>query len=89
MERAVEAGEAARRMATLLEGVSDRGDLLIIERDGARIAAVIPIRLYDQWMRSRRLVAQQLREMADEADMTEDEAMSLALEAVRAVRQRG
>jgi hypothetical protein len=59
----------------------------VIGRDGARIAALIPISLYDRLMQPRRAATALLREMASQANMAEDEAMDLALEAVRAVRR--
>jgi prevent-host-death family protein len=89
MERTVDAGEALRRMDDLLTYVVTRGDRLIVERQGTRVAAVIPIALYDEWMGPRKEATRLLREMAEQADMTEDEAMELALEAVRAVREHG
>jgi prevent-host-death family protein len=89
MERTIDAGDAVRQMDDLLADVVTRGDRLIVERQGTRVAAVIPIALYDEWMGPRKETARLLREMAEQADMTEDDAMELAIEAVRAVREHG
>ena len=89
MERTIDADDAVRQMDDLLTDVVTRGNHLIVERQGTRVAALIPIALYDEWMEPRKQAVRRLREMAEQADMTEDDAMELALEAVRAVREHG
>lgn len=86
MEKVIAAFEVRRQLGKVLDDVIARGDSYIVERHGEAVAAVVPIKLYEQWKRSRDAFFDRMAEMAATAQMSEDEAMALALEAQQAVR---
>lgn len=57
--------------------------MLIVKRAGTPVAALVPISLYQDWRDS---VFDRISASAERSDMTEEEAMALALEAVAKVR---
>ncbi|MEE9278499.1 MAG: type II toxin-antitoxin system Phd/YefM family antitoxin [Dehalococcoidia bacterium] len=65
MKRAVSAGEARRRLGELLEGVYYRGDEVVIERAGKRMAVVIPTERYEAMLRSRERLAQMITKVQE------------------------
>jgi prevent-host-death family protein len=79
--------EARRRLGELIEGVYYRGDEVIIERGGKPMAAVLPIGRLQSIEAARAELGDLLAEPRGD-DLTEDEAMELALEAQRAVRRQ-
>ena len=91
MKRTVPEAEALRTPAALIERV-ERGDEVIIERDGAPVAVVVAATTYGdlerlrQERRDRAWAWVEAVQAANEG-LSEDEAMSLALEAVREVRE--
>jgi prevent-host-death family protein len=86
MERKIGAFEARRQFGKVLNEVVAKGDRYVVERHGEPVAAVVPIRLYEQWKRERDAFFDRMEAIAERANMSEDEAMALALEAQRAVR---
>jgi len=86
MEKTVSSQEVPGRFGDLLQEVSDKGDRYVVERDGVPLAAVVPFALYAQWKRRREDFFRQMREAADRANLSEDEATRLTNEARRAVR---
>lgn len=88
MEKTVSSQDAPGRFGDLLQGVSDKGDRYVVERDGVPLAAVVPFALYSQWKRRREGFFEQIRESADRAGLVEDEAIRLTDEAKRATRSQ-
>lgn len=86
MERTIAAVDARRQFGKVLNEVMAKGDSYLVERHGEPVAAVVPIRLYEQWKRERDAFFDRMEETAKRANMSEEEGMSLALEAVQAVR---
>jgi len=90
VEKTVTAFEARRQFGSLLNGVDARGDKVIVTRHGEPVAAVVPMPVYEQWLRQRDELNALLDRLDDHApaqdELTNDEAMELALEAVAAVR---
>ena len=86
MEKVIAAFEVRRQFGKVLNDVIAKGNSYIVERHGEAVAAVVPIKLYEQWKRSRDAFFDRMAEMAATAQMSEDEAMALALEAQQAVR---
>lgn len=86
MEKKVGAFEAGRQFGRLLNGVSARGEKYVVERHGEPVAAVVPIEVYEQWKRQRRAFFDRLAAIAQQADLSPEEADRLAEEAVAAVR---
>jgi prevent-host-death family protein len=88
MERKIAAFDARRQFGKVLNDVTVRGDHYLVERHGEAVAAVVPIQVYEQWKRSRDAFFDRLEETARRSAMAEDEAMALALDAVRKVRAK-
>ncbi len=85
MERTVSAPEAGRQFDQLLAAVA-RGDQVIVERAGEPVAAVVPMAVYERLKQTRTDGFDLMRKAAERANMSEEEADALALEAVAAVR---
>jgi len=75
MEKTVSSREAPERFSSLLQEVSDRGDRYVVEQDGVPLAAVVPFSLYAQWKRRREGFFGQMRESAERAGLTDEEAI--------------
>jgi prevent-host-death family protein len=86
MERRIGALDAGRSFAKLLSGVEATGDAYIVERHGEAVAAVVPIRLYEQWKRERLAFFDRMEAIGRQANVTEEEAEQLVAEAIRQVR---
>lgn len=86
MERKIAAFDARRQFGKVLNEVVAKGDRYVVERHGEAVAAVVPIHLYQQWKRSRDAFFDRLEETARRSNVPEDEAMALALDAVRDAR---
>jgi prevent-host-death family protein len=86
MERTIGAFDVRRQFGKVLNEVVAKGDTYVVARHGEPIAAVVPIALYEQWKRSRDAFFDRLEATAQQANVPEDEALTLASEAVTAVR---
>lgn len=88
MERTIGAFDVRRQFGKVLNEVVAKGDTDVVARHGEPIAAVVPISVYEQWKRAREAFFDRLEATAQRASLTEDEALALANDAVRAVRAR-
>lgn len=86
MERTIGAVDAHHKVGEVLDQVTANGDSYVVERHGQPVAAVVPIQLYEQWRRRRAAFFDQLEAAARRANLSEEEGMALADEAVQAVR---
>ncbi len=88
MEKIVSSQDAPERFGALLQGVSDKGDRYVIERDGVPLAVVIPFALYSRWAGRREDFFARISETAERVNVTEPDAIRLTDEAKCAVRAR-
>jgi prevent-host-death family protein len=88
MEKVIAAFKARRSFGKVIQDVLVRGDQYVIERHGEAVAAVIPIEVYRQWQRRRQAFFDQMRQTAEQSNLSEQEAELLAEEAVQAVRSQ-
>lgn len=86
MENVIGAFEARRQFGKLLQTVAVSGDTFVVERHGERIAAVVPMEVYEQWKKARADFFSNMRGAAKRANLTPEEADALADEAILAVR---
>jgi prevent-host-death family protein len=86
MERIIGAFEARRSFGRILQDVAAKGDKIVVERHGEPIAAVVPIRIYEQWKKRRESFFDQMDQVARRADLSPQKADELAEEAIQAVR---
>jgi prevent-host-death family protein len=85
MEKTMAASQARQNFKQVLQDAL-RGDKTVVEWHGEPVAAVVPIEVYRQWQRERQRFFDLMRENSLRANLDEDEAMKLALEAQQAVR---
>ena len=86
MEGSISAFEAQRCFDGVLKDVLASGESFVVERHGEPVAAVVPIKVYEQWKRGRGAFFSRIRAASERADMSPNEAQILAEEAVRGVR---
>lgn len=86
MERKIAAFDARRQFGKVLDEVASGRGQYVIERHGRPVAAVVPFTLYDQWRRQREEFFDHMEQAARRSNLSEEEGMALALEAVREVR---
>lgn len=79
--------EAGRRWTEVIEDVSGKDTHFVVENDGEPVAAVVPIRVFERMKRERKDFFEGLREMAERANLSPEEADALAEEAVQAIRR--
>ena len=89
MERELGITKARENFSEIVEQVQYQRDSYIISRHGKPAAAVVPVEVYQSWKRQRQEFFAQIRQMQQEADLTPEEAVRLAAEAVAAVRAKG
>jgi len=53
MRRTISAVEARQKLGEVLEGVHYRGDEVLIERAGKPMAAIVPVQVYQSYLRQR------------------------------------
>jgi prevent-host-death family protein len=86
MERELGVTEARKEFSDLVEKVQYQGDTYIISRHGKPAAAVVPVKVYENWRRQRKELFSLFREMQKEADLDPEAAEQLAWEALTVVR---
>jgi antitoxin (DNA-binding transcriptional repressor) of toxin-antitoxin stability system len=84
-EKTIAAFEARRYFGKVLDGVK-AGDKFVVEEYGEPVAAVIPLRIYNQWKKDREAFFDQMEEIAEAVNLSPEEADRLAAEVVQAVR---
>ena len=86
MEKTLSAFEARRNFGKVLQDVVAKGDKIVVERHGEPVAVVVPLSVYEQWQCNRVRAYNALREIAEQVNMSPEEAEELAEEAVRWAR---
>ena len=90
MERAIGVTEARTNFAQLIDSVRYQGDTVLLIKSGKPAAVVVPVELFERWKEERKEQFDafwRLREAVTEP-MDEEDALALALEAQRAVREQ-
>lgn len=85
-DKKVGAFEARRQFGQILKEVEVKGDRFVVERHGQPVAAVVPIEIYEQWKKGRKEFFARIKEAADKADLTEEEAEEVIAKAIKATR---
>lgn len=84
--RVVKAFDARRNFGRLLTAVGERGNTVVITKNGERLAAIVPVSMLDEWEKRRAQFFEQMRTISARVDLPEEEAMQLVNQAVQAVR---
>jgi len=82
----ISAWDARRTFGKILDTVGFRGDAVVVEKNGERLAAIVPIQMFDKWEEERTAFFDQMRVVSERADVPYEEAQELAAEAIQAVR---
>src|SRR6476661_4227225 len=82
----ISAWDARRTFGKVLDTVGFRGDAVVVEKNGERLAAIVPIQMFDKWEEERTAFFDQMRKVSERADVPYKEAQELAEEAIQAVR---
>jgi prevent-host-death family protein len=88
MASKISTAEVRLRIGDLLNRVALRGDEFVIERKGKPMAALVSMERLEQLRRLARKGLLELLEARGESDLTDDEAMKVALEGQRWARAR-
>jgi prevent-host-death family protein len=78
--------EARRKFGKILDAVGFQGDTVVVEKNGDRLAAIVPIDMLEKWEERRAAFFEQIRAISERSNLSEEEAMRLADEALQAVR---
>jgi prevent-host-death family protein len=85
IEESISVSEAGRNLEEIVKRVAENNDSVILDVEGEPKAVVVPVELYQ---RLRRLaIGDMMREGAERANMSPDEADELAAEAVQWARR--
>ncbi len=85
-EKMVPAFEARRQFGKLLKAVEANGDKFVVRKNNEEVAALVPMKVYNQWKKAREAFFRQMETIAERANLSPEEADKLALEAVKAIR---
>jgi len=80
------AWEARRTFGQVLDTVGFGGDTVVVQKNGKRLAAIVPIQMLDKWEEERTAFFDQMRVVSERARVPYEEAQELAAEAIQAVR---
>jgi prevent-host-death family protein len=86
MERQVGVAEAREKFSELIEKVQYKGEAYVISRHGKPAAALVPMKVYENWKRQREELFATVRKMQEQINLDPEEAERIALEAQQAVR---
>lgn len=87
MEKRLSITELRDVLGTVVDEIQFQNSKYIIRRHGKPAAAIVPMHIYENWKRERDRLFELIEKGQEGNDaLTEDEAMSLILEAQEAVR---
>jgi prevent-host-death family protein len=88
MRKTVDVDTMRDEIDRVLDDVAENGDPIVIDRDGRRVAAIVPIDVYDRLERERQRFFDQARGIAEQVNMDPDEADVLVDEAIAWARSQ-
>lgn len=86
MERELNVTKAREELSNIVDRVQFQGDTYVISRNGKPAVAVVPLNVYENWRRQRQEFFDLVKTISSRSNLDADQAMELALEAQRAVR---
>jgi prevent-host-death family protein len=87
MERNLGVTEAREKLRELVDQVQHRGEAFIINRHGKPAAAVVPVKVYENWKRQQEDLLEAIRRIQEaNKDADPEEVMRDVLEAQKAIR---
>lgn len=90
MEKTLGVTEARTRFSELLDQVRYQGDTVTLLKSGKPAAVLVPVELFERWKAERREAVEAMRRIQEGVSepLSDEEAMSLAVEAQKAVRKQ-
>ena len=90
MEKELGITEAREKFSDVVEQVQYQGDSYIISRHGKPAAAVVPIKVYEEWKRQRQAFFDAIRQIQEaNRDANPDQVMQDVLQAQQEARSFG
>ena len=86
MTQTVDSADVGEKLRGLLRDLEATRQDIVVERDGKPVAALVPINTYLLWKQKRDEFFAEWEAIAKRANLSEDEAMELALREQRAHR---
>ena len=87
MKHTISTTELSGSVGEIVSAVRLRGDCYVVSQRGKEDAALVPRWILDSHEQSRRRVSEIIRQVAASSNLTEDEAMNVALAEVRGYRE--
>jgi prevent-host-death family protein len=87
LEKVASAYEVRRNFGKIMQNVLAKGERYLVQRHGETIAVVVPVEVYEQWQKSRARFFEALRAAQNNANLSPEEAETLAAETVTAIRR--
>jgi prevent-host-death family protein len=87
MTKTISATELKASIGEHVNAVRFRGDTFLVTQRGKEVAALVPIHVLKSFEASRRRMVEIMEQMGKGNNLTEDEAMRIALEEVHAARR--
>lgn len=80
--------EVCRNFRRLLTDVGYTGVNIVVEKNGEKLVAIVPIEVLEYWKRNRKKLFDTLRQLQQEANLSPEAADTLAAEAVSVTRSQ-
>lgn len=90
MDKTLGVTEARTRFSELVDQVRYQGDTVTLLKSGKPAAVLVPVELFERWKAERREAMDAMRRIQESVSesLSDEEAMSLALEAQKSVRKQ-
>jgi prevent-host-death family protein len=89
MEKKIGLAQARKEFSKVINNVQYQGESYIISRHGEDAAAIVPLQVYQNWIKQRENFFNSIREIQSAANLDPKQAKKLAKEAVAHTRKSG
>ena len=87
MEKKIGLAQARKEFSKVINDVQYQGESYIISRHGEEAAAVVPLQVYQNWIKGRENFFDSIREIQSASNLNPQQAKKLAEEAVAHARK--
>jgi antitoxin (DNA-binding transcriptional repressor) of toxin-antitoxin stability system len=88
LEQTIGTFEMRQGFSRFVDEVARDRKKFVIEKHGRSVAAVVPMEIYNQWKRERRRLLDLMRKASKTANLDEETALRIALDAQQEVRAK-
>jgi prevent-host-death family protein len=88
MKKTIEIDTVRKEIDRVIDDVAKYGDHVVVDQDGKRVAAIVPISVYDNLEREGQEFLERMEQAALRANMSEEEADVLVAEAIAWARSQ-